>query len=136
MEINRLRATIKGSIKLVESNQRVAAFRLLDDALAEAAVEKDQRWVRLLCHHASVLAHHFDQRRLVRHYCEKSLQYNPDDAMALYKLADCAQEEGEIEAAAQHAKRCHQAILRSDSQLDTDHLLGMLLARWPDAGKG
>jgi hypothetical protein len=136
MDISRLGAAIKRSIELVESNQRVVAFQLLDDAIPEAAGENDRQRVRTLCHHASVLAHRGDQRRLTKHYREKSLQYNPDDTMALSRLADCAQEEGEIEAAAECAKRRHQAILQSDNQLDKSHLLGMLLAGWPDAGQG
>jgi hypothetical protein len=41
-------------------------------------------------------------------------------------------EDGQTEIAKQYAKRCHQAILRSDDEKIKKDLLDLVLQRWPE----
>jgi tetratricopeptide (TPR) repeat protein len=47
--------------------------------------------------------------KAARRYCEERLRRKPDDAMALYSLADCLARQGEIDEARRRAAECLRA---------------------------
>jgi tetratricopeptide (TPR) repeat protein len=108
------------------------ALRLIDEAIALAISEHENRWVLTLTHHAGVISKFLGKSELVKSYYEKSLTFNPENPRALYGLATVAREQGEIELAKEYAARCHRALVNGDDFLK-DARLETLLKHWPSA---
>ena len=68
----------------------------------------------------------------MKHYYDKVLTCSPEDPRVLYESADVAMRDGQIEIAMEYAKRCHQAILKSDRYKIRRDLLDLVLERWPE----
>jgi tetratricopeptide (TPR) repeat protein len=106
------------------------ALRLLDDAIALAVGEHENRWVLTLSHHAAVISNFLGKAELVKSYYQQSLAFNPENSRALYGLAKVAKEQGEVELARAYAVRCHKALLSGEDFLK-DAQLELLLKHWP-----
>jgi hypothetical protein len=52
----RYRDAITASTKFMQQGENEEALRLLDDAIAIAASEKENQWVLTLSHHAAVIS--------------------------------------------------------------------------------
>jgi tetratricopeptide (TPR) repeat protein len=110
------------------------ALKILDDLLLKATREGRTVWMAVLCSNAAIIADRMNDLELARKYCEKLVASNPDNALALYSLADNLYRQGHREMAKEYAIRSHQICLQ---RLDTDHraLSDLILQRWPDIGQ-
>jgi hypothetical protein len=70
----------------------------------------------------------------VKHYYQKSLEFNPENPRSLAGLADIAQEQGELELAGKYAEGCYNALIEGDDFLK-DARLVMLLKKWPEVAQ-
>jgi Tfp pilus assembly protein PilF len=107
------------------------ALRLLDDAIALAITEQENRWVLTLSHHAAVISNFLGDLSRVKRYYQQSLAFNPENPGALSGLADVAKEEGERELAKEYAARCYKAVMEGEDFLK-DARLETLLKKWPE----
>jgi len=128
---HRYRDAISASTKLTQQNDNEEAFRLLDSAIAMAISEQENRWVLTLCHHAAIISNFLGNLPRVKHYYEKSLEFNSENPRALAGLADVAKEQGELELAKEYAVRCYKALTEGDDFLN-DARLETLLKKWPE----
>ena len=87
-DLDSLKDTIERSSDLWQSGQHQEALKFLDDCLASASQEKRDDWITILGMHASVIAESMGDLGLVRRYCEQVLAYDPQNALALFRLAD------------------------------------------------
>ncbi len=120
------------SLRLSMSGQQKEALRLMDEVIAEAITEGDYSSLLVLIDHAGLLNGVKRDLSVVKRYFEQYLTHSSENPRALYWLADVAMEEGQTEIAKRYAKRCHQAILRSDDQKIKRDLLDLVLERWPE----
>jgi tetratricopeptide (TPR) repeat protein len=126
---HRYRDALSASARL-SSEDRDGALRLVDEAIALAISEQENRWVLTLCHHAALISNFLGKSELVKSYYQQSLAFNPENPRALYGLATVAREQGELELAKEYAARCHRALMDGDDFLK-DVQLEMLLKHWP-----
>jgi hypothetical protein len=132
MENERVFNALLGSLNLSRSGQHQESLRLMDKLIAETIKEGDGLTALILIDHAALLNGGGRDRSLVKHYYEQFLTHNPDNPRVLYESAHVAMEDGQTEIAKQYAKRCHQAILRSDDDKIKKDLLDLVLVRWPE----
>jgi tetratricopeptide (TPR) repeat protein len=125
---------VSSSARLAQQGNNEAALRLLDDAIARAISENENRWVLMLSHHAAVISNFLGNWSQVKHYYEKSLAFNPENPRALAGLADVAREQGELELAKQYAARCYRTLVEGDDFLKKERL-ETLLKKWPDVAE-
>ena len=128
---HRYRDAMSASTKLMQQGDNEKALQLLDDVIAMAISENEDRWVLTLSHHAAVISNFLGNLPRVKHYYEKSLEFNPENPRALYGLADVAKEQGELELAKQYAARCYKALIEGDDFLKKERL-ETLLKKWPE----
>jgi tetratricopeptide (TPR) repeat protein len=134
-EINQFRQAMTSSTKLMREGLNEQALGLLDEAIVEAVRQQDILWIRMLSRHASVVANFLGNFHLERQYHEQSLAVSPEDPLALYGLAKVALKLGELEVAQQHAKKCYEAILRSDNEIVKQGLTDLVLKNWPEVAR-
>jgi len=128
---HRYRDAMTASTKLTQQNDNEEALRLLDDAIAMAISENENQMVLTLSHHAAVISNFLGNLSQVKHYYEKSLEFNPENPRALFGLADVAKEQGELELAKEYAARYYKALMEGDDFL-RDSRLERLLKKWPE----
>jgi Tfp pilus assembly protein PilF len=131
----RLHNALVDSSKLSGLGQQQAAFRLMDEVIAEAMNEGDELTALVVIDHAATLNGAGRDRSLAKQYYEQFLTASPESPRVLYELANDEMENGQTEIAKQYAKRCHQAILRSDNEKIKNDLLDLVLQRWPELAK-
>ena len=109
------------------------ALQLVDDAIALAIRENENRWVTALNHHAAVISNFLGKPEQEKRYYEESLAHSPENSRALYGLAQVAKNQGEFQLAKEYAARCHKALMESDDFLRDSWLetLEMFLKDWP-----
>ena len=76
---SRYRDAMSASMKLMEQDKNEEALRLLDDAIAVAMSENENRWVLTLSHHAAVISNFLGNLELVKRYYQQSLSFNPEN---------------------------------------------------------
>jgi hypothetical protein len=131
---HRYRDAMTASTRLMEQNNNEGALRLLDGAIAMAISENENRWVLTLSHHAAAISNLLGNLSRVKHYYERSLEFNPENPRALAGLADVAQEQGELKLAKEYAARCYKELTQGDD-FRRDTRLEMLLKKWPDLAR-
>jgi hypothetical protein len=131
----RLHNALVDSSKLSGSGQQEAALRLMDEVIAETIREGDELTALVVIDHTAILNGAGRDRSLAKQYYDQFLTANPESPRVLYELANDAMENGQPEIAKQYAKRCHQAILRSDNDKIKKDLLDLVLERWPELAK-
>jgi tetratricopeptide (TPR) repeat protein len=130
-DTERLKRLIYESGELSRHGENKRALRLLDDTITQAVRENNVTWVRILCRHAAVVCDHAGELDLVKQYSERILTYSPDDAMALYSLADVYLRQGRADAAKDYAAKCYQ-ICEGRGSSEDRALIELLLKQWPD----
>ena len=135
MKDERLHNALVDSSKLSGSGQQQAALRLMDEVIAEAINEGDELTALVAIDHTATLNGARRDRSLAKQYYEQFLTASPESPRVLYELANDAMENGQTEIAKEYAKRCHQAILRSDNDKIKNDLLALVLERWPELAK-
>jgi tetratricopeptide (TPR) repeat protein len=91
--------------ELVSQGQGQKALHVLDGFMAEPGQDREMR-MRLMGGFAIITALQIGDLKTARRYCEERLAYAPDDAMALYTLADCLARQGETDEARRRATEC------------------------------
>jgi tetratricopeptide (TPR) repeat protein len=127
---HKYRDAVTASTKLARENYE-EALRVLDEAIAMAISENENRWVLTLSHHAAIISKFVGNLARVKEYYKQSLAFNPENPRALSGLADIAEEQGELELAKHYATRSYKALMEGDDFLK-DAQLEMLLKKWPD----
>jgi Tfp pilus assembly protein PilF len=125
------RDVMNSTARLLQHDKEEKALRLLDDAIARAIRENENRWVLTLSHAAAVVSRLMGNWSQVKHYYEISLVFNPENPRALSGLADVAKGQGELELAKQYAARCYKALIEGDDFLKRERL-ETLLKKWPE----
>ena len=131
---HRYRAAMSASAKLSQQDKDEEALRLLDEAIAMAESEKENRWVLTLSHHAAAISKFLGNPQQAEQYYQKSLAFNPENPRALSGLADIAKEEGNLELAKKYAGRCYKALIKGDDFLKVARL-ETLLKKWPEVAQ-
>jgi tetratricopeptide (TPR) repeat protein len=134
-ELDELIKITHESTELWESGQPQKAFKLLDDAIAEAIRANRSNWVRTLALHAAVLSDFMGDLRLARRYREDCLSQDPDDPMALYGLAKVLSRQGEADLAKEYATKAYKLFMQRGTELDHAMLEG-IMKHWPDLPRG
>ena len=129
---HRYRDAMAESVNFMEKEQDEEALRLLDDAIAMAMSENEKSWVLTLSHHAAVISNSLRNFSREKHYYEKSLEFNPENPIALYGLAQVALEQGDTDLAKQFAKRSYEATVQGDDEIAKRGLLDLIAMKWPD----
>jgi tetratricopeptide (TPR) repeat protein len=129
---NRYRDAMTASAKLAQVDAD-KALRLVDEAIAVAINENDNRWVVALDHHAAIISTFLGKTELVKRYYQESLALSPENSPALYGLAKVAKNEGDFGLAKQYAARCHKALMEGEDFL-RDARLETLVKDWPPPG--
>jgi tetratricopeptide (TPR) repeat protein len=128
----KFRSAMSASTKLLQQDKNNQALGMVDEAIEEAVRDGDNSWVRTLCHHAAIIARFTENLDLAKYYYEQSLASNPENAQALYGLARVYRDQGRPEVARIFAKRCHDALMRDDTDILKPHLLESLSTDWPE----
>jgi tetratricopeptide (TPR) repeat protein len=129
---HRYRDAIAESLKLMQKGQDEGALRLLDDAIAAAVKENENRWVLTLSPHAAVISNSLRNFSREKYYYEKSLGFNPENPIALYGLAEVALEQGHTDLAKLYAKRSYDATVQGGDEMAKHGLLDLIARQWPD----
>jgi hypothetical protein len=108
-----------------------SALRIVDDAIALAISEHENKWILTLSHHAANISTFLGRTELVKRYYQQSLDFSPENPRALSGLARAAKEEGDLEKAKDYAARSYKALMNGDDFLK-DVQLEMLLKDWPE----
>jgi ATP-dependent Clp protease ATP-binding subunit ClpA len=116
--------------EFVSRGEGQSALQLLDDYMAEAGQDRKLR-IPSLGHFAAFTAVELGDLNTARRYCEELLAYKPDDAMALYALADCLARQGETDEARRRAAECRRAAL-SRGEVVGKVMVELLEKRFPD----
>ena len=132
MDYDRIKNAFSGSLKLWDLGKHQEAFQLLDDSITDAIGAGKTSWVSALSHHAAILSRQANNLPLRKHYYEQSLAHSPENARALYGLAEVALEEDQQDRAKDFAARCYRVILQSDDEVMKRGLLDLVLLRWPE----
>jgi tetratricopeptide (TPR) repeat protein len=75
--------------------------------MAESVSEKSLR-IRHLAPLATATARSIGDFDLAKHYCELRLASDPDDVIALYGMADCLVQQGNIDEAKPYVAKCYE----------------------------
>jgi hypothetical protein len=126
-----LKDTIEESSELWKRGQHQDALKLLDDCIADAKQETRTLWIKILSMHASVISESMGDLGLVRRYCEEVLAYEPENALALFKLADVLFQQCQTDLAKEYAVKSYRLVANSNTTFDRG-LAELLVAKWPE----
>ncbi len=116
-------------LELFRLNDHQGALKLVDDAIADPSLDRN-RMMWSLIPIASVIARTIGDFDLARRYCEQRVACNPNDAMALYKLADCLDLQGEAQRARKVACESYELSL-ARSGVQGEGLAELIENRFP-----
>jgi hypothetical protein len=130
-ELDLLKDIIERSNGLWESGQHHDALRLLDACIADARQEKRDPWIAILGMHASVISESVGDLGLVVRYCEQVLACEPENALALFQLADVLFQQHQTALAKEYAAKSYALVLNSNTVFDRG-LAELLIVKWPE----
>ena len=97
--------TLKEAAHLSGLGKNIEALALLDDAMTKAAGD----WqIGPFAQIATIISRSMGSLDLMRSYCEQQLALDPENALALYNLADCLALQGQPELAKQYAAKSYE----------------------------
>jgi ATP-dependent Clp protease ATP-binding subunit ClpA len=117
-------------IRLFQLSDYQGALKLVNNAIADQRLNHCQT-IRTLGGIASVIARTTGDIDLARHYCEQRVACDPDDAMALYELADCVALQGKTNDANEIASRSYKLCLGQKTAQDRG-LAELIEHRFPE----
>jgi hypothetical protein len=132
-ELEIVKDAVDESTELWKKGRPTDALKLLDESIALAEKENRPVSVKILSMHASVISGSVGNLGLVRQYCERVLSHEPENALALYSLADVLFRQGEVGPAKRYAAMSYSLVAHSSS-LEDRGLLDVLTKKWPDVG--
>jgi len=125
------RLAMKDSLGFLRSGEYAQALEILDSTLAQAIQENQGTWVKIICLHGEVVAHHMgDEVREIR-YAEQALPYAKDYRFAAYNFAQLLLRNGQLDHAQRYATEAYELSVLSESKADRD-LTAAILKQWPD----
>jgi tetratricopeptide (TPR) repeat protein len=130
-ELDLVTQAIDQSTGLWKKGQHSEALKLLDESIAQAEKENRPISVKVLSMHASVISGSVGDLELVKQYCERVLSHEPENALALYSLADVLFRQGKTGQAMRCAAKSYALVAHSSSKEDLG-LLEVLTKKWPD----
>lgn len=132
-ELDELKTAVQQSTELWKSGRVLEALHMLDDLIAKAAEEKREIWVKVLAMHASTMSHLIGDLNSTRRYCEQVLAHDPNNALALFKMADVPFQQGKQEEGTALAERSYALAAASDTR-EGEGLIELLRSKWPEVG--
>jgi hypothetical protein len=126
-----LKDTIEQSSSLWKRGQHQDALKLLDDCIAGAKQQKLDLWIKILSMHASVICESIGDLGLARRYCEQVLACEPDNALALFKLAEVLFQRRQTNLAKNFAAKSY-ALLANSTTVFHRGLAELLTLKWPE----
>ena len=123
-------AAMKESLSRLKAGEDAQALNILDSDLAQAMEENQSTWVRLICHHAAVVAHHMGDRDREIRYEGQSLPYAKDYRFAAFSFAELLLRDGQRDLAQRYATEAYELSCTSDTEADRD-LTAAILRQWP-----
>ena len=129
-----LRDILKASGDLTKRGEHHKALKLLDESIAQAQRTKRYNSVIALSIDAAAISRFIRDFGRVKRYCNLILSHDPDNALALYSIADALQEEGEGDAARAYASKSLSLALHNDTQ-ESRSLAELLVHRWPELSR-
>ena len=133
-DLDLLKDAIGQSNELWKRGQHQEALKILDDSIAKAKQENRGLWVKILSRHASVISGSLGDLGLERRYCEQVLAYQPDDALALFGLADVLFRQSQPDLAKRYAAKSYALVAHSNTDMDRG-LAELLTKKWPEVGE-
>ncbi|HTA22312.1 MAG TPA: hypothetical protein VK763_02180 [Terriglobales bacterium] len=97
-------------IGLLKVKDYQGALKVVDDTIADPSLDRN-RTTRGLAQIASTIARIVGDFDRARRYCELRVACDPEDAMALYVLADCLDHQGEADQAMKIARKSYELSL-------------------------
>jgi hypothetical protein len=118
----------------LKSGRHSEALALLDAFIAKAKSEDRFHWVAIASGHAYGIATSMNDPELARSYEKQRLAVSPEDAFALYALAELLFEENQIDSAKQCAAKSYRMVAHSPHP-DHQYLLKSLMQKWPEVSR-
>jgi tetratricopeptide (TPR) repeat protein len=134
VDLDLLKDAIGQSNELWERGQHHEALKILDDCIAKAIQENRAVWVKILSMHASVISEAMGDLGLVGRYCEQVLAYEPENALALFKLADVLFRHRQTDLAKKYAAKSYALVSHSNTDIGRG-LAELLTKKWPEVGE-
>jgi tetratricopeptide (TPR) repeat protein len=129
-DLDLLKDAMDQSTRLWRKGQHADALKLLDEWIAKAQQEKRGVWIKVLSMHASVISDSMGDLGLAKQYCEQVLAHEPENALALYSLADLLFRKGETHLAKEYAAKSYALAAHSNTKEDRG-LFELLTQKWP-----
>ena len=130
-DLDLLKAAIGESNVLWKRGQHQEALKILDDSIVKAKQENRGRWIKILSRHASVICRSLGDLGLERRYSEQAVAYQPDDALALFGLADVLFRQSQPDLAKRYAIKSYALVAHSNTDMDRA-LAELLTKKWPE----
>jgi hypothetical protein len=131
--LDELKNAVQESTELWIGGKGREALETLDALITKAKQENREVWVKVLAMHASTLAHSVGDLASARRYCEEVLLYEPENALALFKIADILLQQGKGDEARRYARKSYALAAASDMK-DGQGLAELLAKKWPEVG--
>jgi hypothetical protein len=128
------REVMQRSLELLNTGEKEQALKVLDGGLAEAIQQNQGSWVRILCHHAAVIAHSMQDRRRQITYEEQALPFAKEYRFAAYSFAQLLLRDGQIARAERYAIEAYKLCVAGATEGDHD-LVAAILKQWPNAAQ-
>lgn len=109
------------------------ALKLTDSAIADARLEGQTRWVKILSQHAGILSKCLGDIELSAKYYRDAVDCDPEDAIAQYSLADALLRQGKPDQAIEHAAKANS--LTPYTGMFERELTELMSRRWPELAK-
>jgi tetratricopeptide (TPR) repeat protein len=132
-DLDELKNAVQQSTELWISGKGREALATLDALITKAKQENREVWVKVLAMHASTLADSVGDRESARRYCEEVLLSEPENALALFKVADILLKQGKGDEARRYAQKSYALAAASDTK-DGQGLAELLAKKWPEVG--
>jgi hypothetical protein len=128
------REVMHQSLEFLKAGQKEQALNVLDNGSAEAIRENRSTWVRILCHHAAVVAHSMGDRRRQIQYEEQALPFAKEYRFAVYNFAQLLLSDGQVARAERYATEAYSLSITETTDADRD-LAAAILKQWPNVAQ-
>jgi tetratricopeptide (TPR) repeat protein len=131
---DRFTQALRESVKTWRKVGATTALQVLDEAIAAAKEEGEGTWVKSLARLAANISKWEGDLVSERRYSEEALAYAPENAMALYGLAEALRRQGEAEMARQLAAKCYEISMRDHTEFGRA-TIELISKHWPEIAK-
>ena len=130
VDLKSLKDVMKESTALWGRGRHADALKLVDEWILRAEQQAQALPVKILSMHGSLIANSMGNLELARAYCERVLSFEPENALALYTVADLLFRRREDEKAKEYAAKSYALVKHSEREEDRA-LREILLEKWP-----